>query len=125
MCKICECCSFECDEGDDTIIVVEASEIEPAAAQRLQGITVSAETGNLPHTETQIHVNELRGTSTGGIQGVDIIKSIVYGGLVESITSLGVVSSAAGADTTTCKFSILSFLLCLYFGLLSYHFLKV
>ncbi|KAI3888905.1 hypothetical protein MKX03_001763 [Papaver bracteatum] len=31
----------------------------------------------------------------------DILKSIVYGGLVEAITSLGVVSSAAGADATT------------------------
>ncbi|KAI3904480.1 hypothetical protein MKW98_014660 [Papaver atlanticum] len=31
----------------------------------------------------------------------DILKSIVYGGLVETITSLGVVSSAAGADATT------------------------
>ncbi|KAK0591783.1 hypothetical protein LWI29_007949 [Acer saccharum] len=31
----------------------------------------------------------------------DILKSIVYGGLVESITSLGVVSSAAGAGATT------------------------
>ncbi|XP_052170639.1 uncharacterized protein LOC127786887 isoform X8 [Diospyros lotus] len=36
-----------------------------------------------------------------GFHGMDIIKSIVYGGLVESITSLGVVLSAAGADTTT------------------------
>lgn len=34
----------------------------------------------------------------------DILKSIVYGGLIESITSLGVVSSAAGSDASTCKF---------------------
>lgn len=32
----------------------------------------------------------------------DILKSIVYGGLIESILSLGLVSSAAGADATTC-----------------------
>ncbi|KAF8042986.1 hypothetical protein BT93_A1349 [Corymbia citriodora subsp. variegata] len=31
----------------------------------------------------------------------DILKSIVYGGLIESITSLGVVSSAAGAGAAT------------------------
>ncbi|KAH7689895.1 hypothetical protein IHE45_02G012500 [Dioscorea alata] len=31
----------------------------------------------------------------------DILKSIVYGGLIESITSLGVVSSAAGSDAST------------------------
>ncbi|KAJ8633537.1 hypothetical protein MRB53_026873 [Persea americana] len=33
----------------------------------------------------------------------DILKSIVYGGLIESILSLGLVSSAAGADATTLK----------------------
>lgn len=37
---------------------------------------------------------------------LDILKSIVYGGLVESITSLGVVSSAAGSGTATRKYSI-------------------
>ncbi|KAJ0035302.1 hypothetical protein Pint_26519 [Pistacia integerrima] len=44
--------------------------------------------------------------STAGVEtregeGWDILKSIVYGGLVELITSLGVVSSAAGAGATT------------------------
>ena len=33
----------------------------------------------------------------------EILKSIVYGGLIESITSLSIVTSAAGADATTCK----------------------
>ncbi|KAG9455339.1 hypothetical protein H6P81_008243 [Aristolochia fimbriata] len=33
----------------------------------------------------------------------DVLKSVVYGGLVESITSLGVVSSAAGSDATSLK----------------------
>lgn len=33
----------------------------------------------------------------------EVLKSIVYGGLIESITSLGVISSAAGAKTSTCK----------------------
>lgn len=32
---------------------------------------------------------------------LDILKSIVYGGLIESITSFGVVSSAAGSGTST------------------------
>ncbi|CBI29527.3 unnamed protein product, partial [Vitis vinifera] len=31
----------------------------------------------------------------------EILKSIVYGGLIESITSLSIVTSAAGADATT------------------------
>jgi len=34
----------------------------------------------------------------------DILKSIVYGGLIESITSLAVVSSAAGAGAATCMY---------------------
>ncbi|XP_021858836.1 uncharacterized protein [Spinacia oleracea] len=36
-----------------------------------------------------------------GVSGLDIIKAIVYGGLVECITSLTVISSAAGGDATT------------------------
>lgn len=31
----------------------------------------------------------------------EIVKSIVYGGLAESITSLGIVTSAASANTGT------------------------
>lgn len=36
---------------------------------------------------------------------LEILKSIVYGGLIESITSLSVVSSAASAAAATCKCS--------------------
>jgi hypothetical protein len=39
-----------------------------------------------------------------GAKKLEIVKSIVYGGLIESITSLSVVTSAAGAEATTCKF---------------------
>ncbi|KAH7517580.1 hypothetical protein FEM48_Zijuj09G0080100 [Ziziphus jujuba var. spinosa] len=35
-----------------------------------------------------------------------ILKSIVYGGLAESITSLGIVAPAAAADAATCKCNI-------------------
>jgi hypothetical protein len=34
----------------------------------------------------------------------DILKAVVYGGLVESITSLSVVSAAAASGAKTCKF---------------------
>lgn len=40
----------------------------------------------------------------------EILKSIVYGGLTEAITSLSVVTSAASADAATCKSS--DFLFC-------------
>lgn len=36
---------------------------------------------------------------------LDILKSIVYGGLIESITSFGVVSSAAATGTSTRKYT--------------------
>lgn len=38
----------------------------------------------------------------------DILKSIVHGGLIESITSLSVVSSAAGAGSSTCEYQSIS-----------------
>ncbi|KMT16755.1 hypothetical protein BVRB_3g050370 [Beta vulgaris subsp. vulgaris] len=36
-----------------------------------------------------------------GVSGLDIIKAIVYGGLLECITSLSVITSAAGGDANT------------------------
>lgn len=53
-------------------------------------------TGTLAHVRSPI-------VPVGEAQDWDILKSIVYGGLIESITSLGVVSSAAGAETATGK----------------------
>ncbi|KAI7984079.1 Membrane protein of ER body-like protein [Camellia lanceoleosa] len=40
-------------------------------------------------------------TSDEGSKTLEILKSVVYGGLMESMTSLSVVSSAAAADATT------------------------
>lgn len=37
---------------------------------------------------------------------VEILKSIVYGGLAEAIASLGVISSAAGSGASTCKYPL-------------------
>ncbi|KAK1392126.1 hypothetical protein POM88_011182 [Heracleum sosnowskyi] len=82
-------------------MTAETCQVEPLAAQRVQDLTDPAETGNLQDLETRIQIIEQRGTSTDGIQGVEIIKSIVYGGLVESVTSLVVVSSAASSNVTT------------------------
>ncbi|KAG9155767.1 hypothetical protein Leryth_004021 [Lithospermum erythrorhizon] len=56
-------------------------------------------------TSGQVSIVERRGSEGGESYGIEIIKSIVYGGLVESITSLSVVSSAAGGGAATCKFS--------------------
>ncbi|XP_017254290.1 membrane protein of ER body-like protein isoform X3 [Daucus carota subsp. sativus] len=85
----------------DTIMVVATSQTEDPDAQRVQDLTNPAETENLQHLETRIQINEQSDISAEGIRGLEIIKSIVYGGLVESISSLGVVSSAAGSDAAT------------------------
>ncbi|GLU12141.1 hypothetical protein SLE2022_288460 [Rubroshorea leprosula] len=46
--------------------------------------------------------NDIPGTAIASeSRGLEILKSIVYGGLIESITSLGVVSSAAGGGAST------------------------
>ncbi|KAM7467602.1 hypothetical protein LguiB_015164 [Lonicera macranthoides] len=89
----------------DTILTVESEQVKTTASQLSQNIIGSPETEALPCVETQIGVVEQRdATMASKVLGLDIIKSIVYGGLVESITSLGVVSSAAGADASTGKF---------------------
>lgn len=57
-----------------------------------------------PVSETEPYAYEQGRVTARSSLELDILKSIVYGGLVEIITSLGVVSSAAGADATTCKY---------------------
>jgi len=42
---------------------------------------------------------------------LEILKSVVYGGLIESLTSLSVVTSAASADATTCRTFYFRFIL--------------
>ncbi|GMP70820.1 hypothetical protein CsSME_00029507 [Camellia sinensis var. sinensis] len=78
--------------GSDTIIIIKEGPVEPAEPHEARDIVASAAIGPSPHTEI---------TEARGFQGLDVIKSIVYGGLIESITSLGIVSSAAGADAAT------------------------
>ncbi|KAG8387274.1 hypothetical protein BUALT_Bualt02G0004400 [Buddleja alternifolia] len=52
-----------------------------------------------------------RGSIPGnhGSKLLEILKCIVYGGLMESIASLGVVSSAAASDTTTLNIIVIGF----------------
>ncbi|GFZ15994.1 hypothetical protein Acr_25g0004030 [Actinidia rufa] len=74
-------------EGQDTIIIVK-----DGPAQEAQGIISAQETRPSTRTES---------AETVEFRGLEILKSMVYGGLIESIASLGIVSSAAGADATT------------------------
>ncbi|KAJ6376260.1 hypothetical protein OIU77_001092 [Salix suchowensis] len=61
----------------------------------------SVEPTSLLNSSNQTNVGERKGAEVGESRKLEILKSIVYGGLIESITSLGVVSSAAGAGAGT------------------------
>ncbi|KAK7301030.1 hypothetical protein RJT34_11885 [Clitoria ternatea] len=94
------------NEGGDVIVEVEREAI---------GFTTSQAIGNIPNegeivTEprTQAHHEPLR-DEVGEPQGWEILKSIVYGGLMESIASLGIVSSAVSSGATPLNIIALGF----------------
>ncbi|KAK8465278.1 hypothetical protein PHAVU_009G040800 [Phaseolus vulgaris] len=62
-----------------------------------QAAYVPTEGAIVSETHTEIDIGEQPGAEIGEHQEWEMLKSIVYGGLVESITSLGVVSSAASS----------------------------
>ncbi|KAA8543510.1 hypothetical protein F0562_020995 [Nyssa sinensis] len=74
-------------EGGDARRLVEPGLVKPVSPQQTQTLTD-------PARSTTIREPKVSKT-------LDILKSIVYGGLMESIASLSIVSSAAAADATT------------------------
>lgn len=84
------------EAGDNDINDIETGLVEPLLHPSVE----------VPPLSRTIIETEHRGTDAGEVRDWEIMKSIVYGGLIESITSLGVVSSAAGAGADTCKFSL-------------------
>ncbi|PHU23354.1 hypothetical protein BC332_08461 [Capsicum chinense] len=80
--------------SNDTIINVEAGHETTE--------TASANLG------TQIHSVEGQGTDAAEVYKIEIVKSIVFGGLAESVTSLSIVSSATGSDTSTLNILVLA-----------------
>ncbi|XP_057483836.1 membrane protein of ER body-like protein [Actinidia eriantha] len=74
-------------------------EIESIEAKTTEGTSAS---GTAPCTEPVTDESKpIPLVETKGSKALEILKSIVYGGLMESITSLSVVSSAAASDATT------------------------
>lgn len=64
-----------------------------------------------PPLSRPVIADSTEGTTDSELRGakkLEIVKSIVYGGLIESITSLSVVTSAAGAEATTLNIISLS-----------------
>ncbi|TYG91615.1 hypothetical protein ES288_A12G276400v1 [Gossypium darwinii] len=77
--------------GDNDIKDIETGLLEPLLHPSVE----------VPPSSQTITETEHRGSDAGEVREWEILKSIVYGGLIESITSLGVVSSAAGAGADT------------------------
>ncbi|KAL3610132.1 hypothetical protein D5086_001152 [Populus alba] len=65
-----------------------------------------------PPLSRSVIADSTEGTTDSELRGakkLEIVKSIVYGGLIESITSLSVVTSAAGAEATTSPPAVYGF----------------
>ncbi|KAK8466896.1 hypothetical protein PHAVU_008G187600 [Phaseolus vulgaris] len=81
-------------------------EIYPPTGKENKGVDVIVDLGEgafvSQHTESPLiaAIIEQPIEEVGEPQGWEILKSIVYGGLVESITSLGIVSSAVSSGAT-------------------------
>uniref|UniRef100_A0A7N0RDM8 C2H2-type domain-containing protein n=1 Tax=Kalanchoe fedtschenkoi TaxID=63787 RepID=A0A7N0RDM8_KALFE len=88
--------------ADDVRILIE-NEVKQRVSSGTEQI--SRDIG-IPVTGTQASLREPV-VRVGEARDWDILKSIVYGGLIESITSLGVVASAAGAETATLNILVL------------------
>ncbi|XP_068321781.1 membrane protein of ER body-like protein [Pyrus communis] len=84
-----------------------ASQIDVVAISRepvqIQGSDAGPTTSELPESTVVVISPEptIIRPETGDTTTLEIVKSIVYGGLTEAITSLGIVTSAASADTAT------------------------
>ncbi|XP_073297823.1 membrane protein of ER body-like protein isoform X3 [Primulina huaijiensis] len=88
-------------QGKDTVITIDARPV--GSSQTGQNIVYPEETNSALHSAPQVTVADADGTEVRNESEIEVIKSIVYGGLAESITSLGVVSSAAGGGAATLK----------------------
>ncbi|OMO95159.1 hypothetical protein CCACVL1_05542 [Corchorus capsularis] len=83
---------LEGNAGDNETPDLEQGLLEPSSSPRTDVAPSQSRTEN-----------EGRGVGAGEAHEWEILKSIVYGGLLELITSLSIVSSAAGAGADTLK----------------------
>ncbi|KAL8151348.1 hypothetical protein V2J09_021156 [Rumex salicifolius] len=100
----------EVEEDEVEIVIHGKVPAVPSSSAPQQQVTtdMSTETDPLLKPETVTEAAPAPAAVTaGGSSEVDVIKSIVYGGLLESIASLSVVTSAAGADAKTLNIVVL------------------
>lgn len=92
------------DAGGEVIVLVEPVECTTIQTED----SVSIEGTMLTETSTQAEVQngEQAGGEVDKPYGLELLKCIVYGGLTESIASLGIVTSAASAGASSCKSSL-------------------
>ena len=91
----------KCKNNTGDVIVEMPDPPKPQPSDMQPGVSAS---GSRPLVDVEEPlIQHLHEPPIPGI-GVDILKAIVYGGLLECIISLSVITSAAGGDATTCEF---------------------
>ncbi|GER46769.1 vacuolar iron transporter (VIT) family protein [Striga asiatica] len=86
-------------EGKDTVITIDSQ--PDGLSQTVQSISSLSETASLLQSSPQTTIVGRERTEEREERGIEVIKSIIYGGLIESITSLSIVSSAAAGGAGT------------------------
>ncbi|GFZ20114.1 vacuolar iron transporter (VIT) family protein [Actinidia rufa] len=90
------------DAGKHTSTSINGVVPSGAVTINIEGESGTSASGTTPCTEPVTDESKpIPLVETKGSKALEILKSIVYGGLMESITSLSVVSSAAASDATT------------------------
>lgn len=90
------------DDCDKPMAIVDPfSSKKTSQKGQLSGVSTPPTSVMLPEGDVQIHMENQILVETRRENEWDVLKSIVYGGLIESIISLCVISSAAGANTPT------------------------
>ncbi|AES98434.2 hypothetical protein MtrunA17_Chr5g0428711 [Medicago truncatula] len=96
------------NENKGDVIVVVDEEANESTTLQTEG-NVPRDGAIVTESPTQVDIGEQPRNEVGEPKKWEIVKSIVYGGLVESITSLGIVSSAASSGATPLNIITLGF----------------
>ncbi|CAK8537753.1 unnamed protein product [Lathyrus sativus] len=100
--------NFRKENQGDVIVDVDGEEAnEITTMQTEDNVPVDGAVATEP--QTQVGIREQRRDEIVEPKKWEIVKSIVYGGLVESITSLGIVSSAVSSGATPLNIIVLGF----------------
>ncbi|CAJ2652356.1 unnamed protein product [Trifolium pratense] len=99
--------SVDTIKTNDVIVDVDREANESTTLQTEDNVPVDG--AIVTDSQTQVGIGAQPRDEIGEPKKWEIVKSIVYGGLVESITSLGIVSSAASSGATPLNIIALGF----------------